>query len=159
VAILALAMPFMTLQIMFTPATNALGRPGIALRIAMSGAVILPSAFLIGIHWGTIGIAFAWLGAFPILLAVTAAFALPVIGASAADLAKSVSPGLLAAAAMAMAVLVLDRMLPPMASQARLAILVPSGAAAYGAFLFLFARHAIEEAIAMVIKRPAPQAL
>jgi O-antigen/teichoic acid export membrane protein len=32
VRVLALAMPFLTLQILFAPATNAIGRAGIALR-------------------------------------------------------------------------------------------------------------------------------
>ncbi len=153
VRVLALAMPFMTLQILFTPATNALGRSGIALRIAISGAVILPLAFLIGIQWGISGMAWAWLGGFPIHLIVTACLALPVIGVKASAVARAVSPAVIAAAAMAGLVLMLDRVLPEMAAQARFAILVPAGAAAYGAFLFLFARHAIEDAIALVRNR------
>jgi O-antigen/teichoic acid export membrane protein len=161
VQILALAMPLMTLQILFTPATNALGRPGIALRIGISGALVMPLAFLIGIQWGTLGMAWAWLAGLPIHLIVSAAAALPVIGVSALSLIRSVSPALIAASAMAGLVLLLDRLLPPMAVQARLAILVSSGGALYGAFLLLFARHVLEEALAMLRKRPAavPQAL
>jgi O-antigen/teichoic acid export membrane protein len=158
VRIVALAMPFMTLQLLFTPATNALGRPGIALRIAVSGALILPAAFLIGIQWGMTGMAWAWLAGFPIQAAVTAALALPVIGVRAPGLARAIMPGLAAAAAMAASVLLLDRMLPPMAVQPRLAILVCSGGAAYGALLFLFARNVIEEAIALARKRPSTAA-
>src|SRR6202161_2511369 len=45
---LALAMPFLALQILFAPATNALGRPRAALRVAMAGAAIMPISFLIG---------------------------------------------------------------------------------------------------------------
>jgi hypothetical protein len=78
-----------------------------------------------------------------------------VIGVSAPALVRAVSPGLVAALAMTGLVLVLDRLLPPMVVQARLAILVSSGAAFYGAFLFLFARHVLEEVLAMVRKRPA----
>lgn len=161
VRILALAMPFVTLQILFTPATNALGRAGIALRIAIAGAIILPGTFLIGIRWGTQGMAWAWLAGFPIHLIVTAVLALPVIGAGAGALARAVSPALVAAGAMATLVLLADRLLPAMAEQARLAILVPCGAAAYGAFLLLFARDVVEEALALVRRRPpaAAQAL
>src|SRR3546814_3727240 len=57
VAILALAMPFMTLQVMFAPVSNALGRPGTTARIAAVGAVLMPAAFLIGIRFGAIGLA------------------------------------------------------------------------------------------------------
>ena len=53
--ILAMAMPLMTLQILFAPATNALGRPGLAVRTGLVGAVLMPLAFLAGIRWGVDG--------------------------------------------------------------------------------------------------------
>ena len=40
VPILAMAMPMMTLQILFAPASNALGRPGIAVRTGLVGAAL-----------------------------------------------------------------------------------------------------------------------
>ena len=43
VPMLAMAMPLMTLQILFAPATNALGRPGMAVRTGLVGAVLLPA--------------------------------------------------------------------------------------------------------------------
>ena len=55
VPVLAMAMPLMTLQILFAPATNALGRPGMAVRTGLVGALLLPAAFLIGIQWGVAG--------------------------------------------------------------------------------------------------------
>ena len=55
VPILAMAMPMMTLQILFAPASNALGRPGMAVRTGLVGAVLLPLAFLAGIQWGMHG--------------------------------------------------------------------------------------------------------
>ena len=155
---LGLAMPFLTLQLLFTPATNALGRPAIALRIAISGAITLSMAFLIGIHWGTQGMAWAWLAGLPIHLMISAALALPVIGASPMALARAVAPALSAAGLMALLVFAIDSVLPPMAAQARLAILVSSGGAAYGALLFLFARRVVEEMLALVRSRPAAPA-
>ena len=55
VRLLALAMPFATLHILFAPATNALGRPGINARIAGVGAVVMPLAFLVGVRGGATG--------------------------------------------------------------------------------------------------------
>src|SRR3546814_17483958 len=75
VAILALAMPFMTLQVLFAPVSNALGRPGPTARIAAVGAVLMPAAILIGIRFGAIGLAWAWLLAFPIFTLITARMA------------------------------------------------------------------------------------
>ncbi len=155
VRILALAMPFMTLQILFGPATNALGRAGIALRVSLSGALIMTASFLIGIQFGTQGLAYAWLAAFPLLTAITAALSLPVIGVTAPALLRALMPGLGTSAAMVAVVLCLDTLLPPMPAEARLLILVSSGAAAYGALLVLFARKVVAELFALVRRRPA----
>jgi O-antigen/teichoic acid export membrane protein len=156
---LAMAMPFLTLQILFAPATNALGRPRAALRVAMAGALIMPVAFLIGSRFGTLGLARAWLFGFPLLTAATVALSLPVIGARPAGLARAIAPGLLASAAMAAAVAALDMLLPAMPVPARLGVLVLTGAAAYAALLFVFARPLVEQVIALALGRGAPVAV
>jgi O-antigen/teichoic acid export membrane protein len=158
VRLLALGMPFMTLQILFNPATNALGRPGVPLRAAMCGAAIMPLSFLVGVRFGTHGLALAWLTGFPILTVITAAMSLPIIGLSPAKLIRAIAPALLAAAAMVVPVLLVDSALPPLAPPARLGILVLTGVAAYVAFLLIFARAMVREVIEFVRKRPAAPA-
>jgi hypothetical protein len=153
-----MAMPFLTLQILFAPATNALGRARAALRVAMAGAAIMPVAFLIGSHYGTIGLARAWLFGFPILTAATVAMSLPVVGAGPARRAGAIAPGLLASAAMAAAVAALDSVLPAMPVPARLAILAGTGAAVYAGLLFAFARALVEEVVGLALGRPRPPA-
>jgi O-antigen/teichoic acid export membrane protein len=156
IRLLAWAMAFMTLQLLFQPATNALGQPRITLRVAMTGAVIMPLCFLAGIQFGIIGLAWAWLIGFPLFTAMAAALSLPVIGATAGGLARAVAPGLLAASAMAAAVAGLDSLLPGMAPPARLAGLVLFGAATYCGLLFVFARPLVEEVLALALRRPRP---
>lgn len=153
VGLLAWAMPFLTLQILFAPATNALGHARIALRVSMAGAVVLPICFLFAVRFGAEGLACAWLIGFPILTLATAAFSLPVIGASFAGLGRAIAPGLLASAAMAAGVKGLDLILPAMAPVARLALLVPFGAATYGAILLVFARPMLSEVSGFVLGR------
>lgn len=155
VPVLAMAMPLMTLQILFAPATNALGRPGLAVRNGAIGAVLMVAAFLIGIRWGTTGLAWAWLAGMAGLLAATLFFSLPAIGASRRALAGAVAPGFGAALAMAGLVAGLDSLLPPMADPARLALLVAFGGAAYAGLLFAFARPAVDDMIGMIRPRPA----
>ena len=152
--ILACAMPLMTLQILFAPATNALGRPGIAVRSGVIGALVMPAAFLTGIHWGTSGLAWAWLAGMALLLAATVLISLPAIGIGRRALAGAVAPALAAAAAMAAAVAALDSLLPRLGDAARLATLVPFGAGVYGLLLFLFARPVVEEMVALVRRQP-----
>ncbi|WP_419827381.1 lipopolysaccharide biosynthesis protein [Sphingomonas sp.] len=149
VRLLAFAMPFVTLHILFSPATNALGRPGVAARATAAGAVVLPVAFLIGVRFGPTGMAAAWVTAMPLLLAVSATLSLPVIGLRAATLARAVMPPIIAAAVMGGVVVAVDGALPAMAPAARLAFLVPVGVAAYAALVLLLARPLLTQAITM----------
>jgi len=149
VPLLAGAMPLMTLQILFAPATNAIGRPALAVRTGLIGALIMSVAFLVGIRWGTTGLAFAWLGGMATLLGATILVSLPAIGVSRAALARAVAPGLVASLAMAAAVASVDSLLPAIGDGQRLAVLVPFGAATYAALLLMFARPLVEEMVAL----------
>src|SRR3546814_20062534 len=62
VPLLTLAMPFLTLQIFFAPATNVPGTPGIAVRTGAAGAALLTLPFLLGIPFGLGGRPHAWPG-------------------------------------------------------------------------------------------------
>lgn len=158
VRLLAWAMAFMSLQLLFQPATNAIGLARLTVRVAIIGAVAMPLFFLVGIQFGTIGLAWAWLVGFPLYTLMTAAISLPAIGASWGGLFRAIAPGLGAAAAMGAAVAGLNSLLPAMAPGARLLILVPFGAATYCGLLFAFARPLVEEVIALVTRRPRPAA-
>ncbi len=153
VRLLALAMPFVTVQILFAPAVNALGATGVTLRAAVAGAIIMPLAFLIGSHFGPIGLAVAWLGAFPIYALFNATIALPVIGIAPGALFAAVRPALIAASGMAVAVLAVDQLLPAMTDLPRLAILVLLGVLVYAALAWTFARKVIGEVLRLVMRR------
>ncbi|WP_404336875.1 lipopolysaccharide biosynthesis protein [Sphingomonas sp. MMS12-HWE2-04] len=150
---LALAMPMMTLQILYSPATDACGRPGIGARNGVTGAVLLPVAFLVGVHWGLTGIVAAWFAAYPLYLAVSTWRTLPVLGVRWRDLGGAIAPPLLAGGAMGLVVSLADGALPVMAPVARLALLVPLGAAVYGCWLLLFARATLTSVIATLRRR------
>jgi O-antigen/teichoic acid export membrane protein len=152
VRLLALAMPWMTLLVLYTPACDARGRPGIGVGNGAAGAAILSIGFLVGVHWGPEGLAVAWIVAYPLYLLVASVRALPVIGARAAEVAGAVAPAMLAAVAMALAVIGVDRSLPPLAAPSRLALLVATAAAVYGGWLLLFARARLVE-VARLMRR------
>lgn len=147
VRLLALAMPAMTLQVLFTPICDAVGRPDIGLRTGIVGAVLMPLCFALGINWGVTGLAAAWLLGYPVYLVITAALALPVIGASARALIGTVVPVVIAAIGMGLAVFMVDGALPVLAPQGRMAILVATGAVLYLGWLGVFARPLLREAV------------
>lgn len=155
VHLLAFAMPFMTMQVLFTPACDARGRPGIGVRNGAVGALLLAAAFAIGVRWGPVGLAIGWIAAYPLYLGISAWRALPVIGANVRDLAEAIAAPLLASVAMALIVALVDHALPPLAPPFRLAILATTGVAAYGAWLALFARQTVRDIVGLVRMRRA----
>jgi len=157
VAILALAMPVMTLQIMFTPANNALGRPQVTARTNMFGAVLMPVAFLIAIQYGVFGLAWGWVIAFPLLTIFTYLQSHRHIGISAGDIGRAVWPGLSASVAMAAIVYGVDQLLPAMIVYLRLLLLVATGGLAYVGLLYILARPTLIEAIRLIVRRKPPQ--
>lgn len=154
VRLLALAMPFFALQIIFSPATNAMGKPGIYVQSSLAGALIMPAAFLIGIQTSPIGLGYAWLAGAPLLLLFTMLLSLPAIGARVRDIVKAVAPSAAAAAIMAATVLFVEaRFLATFSAPAQLALLVPLGAAIYIGLSWQLQRHTIEDLIGFVQKK------
>jgi len=150
---LALAMPMMTLQTLYAPASDACGRPGIGAQNGATGALLLPVAFLIGVHWGIMGLVMAWFAAYPLYLAISTWRTLPVIGVRLRDLVDGLAPPVIAAAGMAVLVALLARTLPPLPALAQLLLLGGAGATIYAGWLALFARETLNEVVALVRNR------
>jgi O-antigen/teichoic acid export membrane protein len=151
--ILAFAMPVQTLHILFAPAVNALGHTRITLRTSLFGAAIMPPAFLIGLHWGAIGLAYAWLLVFPLLPLCTFVQAHDKLGIGARQLAAAVAPGLLASLAMAGLVFVFGGTLGGLPPWQRLGLEIAFGGACYGALLLVFARRTVLELAGLLLRR------
>ncbi|MCZ8295399.1 MAG: lipopolysaccharide biosynthesis protein [Rhodobacteraceae bacterium] len=148
VTLLALAMPFMTLHVMFAPATNAIGRPGIATRSAILGALIMPAAFLTGVLADEArGIALAWLLGYPLLTAITAHWSLPIIGATKRQLLAALWPPVLAGGVMIGAVSAADMVAGSLGQAVRLVLLTATGGVTYGLVMLLFAPDRLREVL------------
>jgi O-antigen/teichoic acid export membrane protein len=159
VAIISLAMPFMTLQILFAPALNALGKPGVTMRTAAFGAVLMPVTFLIAARYGAIGLAWGWLAAMPLHTAFSYYQARPHIGIDLKGLAGALKPSVAAAAAMAALVWLLQALLPPVAAPAEFALLTTVGALFYAGLLRLAAPRLVEQVLGLVRGRKMPASL
>lgn len=144
--ILSVAMIMLTLQILFAPATNALGKPGIALRVSMAGSVIMPLVFLIAAPHGLQGLAWGWIVGMAAMLGLTVALSAPTMGLSLRQLVSALAPPALAALTMAAGVIAVSRLLPDMPALAELVLLVPLGGALYLAAMGLIARDRLVEA-------------
>ena len=150
VQLLAFAMPFVTLHVLYPPATNALGQPRIGAYSSAAGAVLLPIGFAIGVPYGAQGLAWAWVAVMPLLVLLSSSLSLPVIGLSWTRLGEAVLPPLGAALGMGAIVYGVGRMLPAMVPALRLATLIPVGVIAYAGFVALLARPIALQTLAML---------
>lgn len=147
--LLAWVMPFVTLQILFAPVTNALGRPRLAVYTSLAGAIIMTTCFAIGVDRGAFGLAEAWLLGFPVLTLVTAAISLPVIGLGPLTLLKEIARPLIAAAAMSAVVTIVDMLLPTLSTATHLMILVATGLSAFAVAAMIFARPILNDILTL----------
>jgi O-antigen/teichoic acid export membrane protein len=152
VAGLGLAMPAMVLQIVCSPATNALGLPRVYVMSSATGAVLMPVAFLWGVEGGIMGLVHAWWIAAPMLLAATLALTLPRIGVRLGELLTALFPVIAATAVMAAVVATLDRFIGDVHPLPHLAALVAAGGVTYLGTLWLGWRAVVLETWAMLRK-------
>jgi O-antigen/teichoic acid export membrane protein len=156
VSVLALAMPAMTLHILFAPALSAVGQPKISMQASLLGAVVMALAFILAIRWGAEGLAWAWLLAFPVVPLFTFLRSRRVLAITAAELGAAIAPGLGAGVAMALPVYALSTELAGWDSWSRLALLVVAGGLSYAAVLYVFSRATLLELVALVVRRRPP---
>ena len=153
VAGLALAMPAMALQIVCSPATNAMGVPRVYMMSNGFGALLFPTAFFVAVSSGAEGLVHAWWVCAPVLLAVTWTLTLPVIGLSLSRLLQALAPVMLANGLMVAAVLALDWLLPISSPLLELVLHGSAGAMTYALALFLFWPNILAETWAMLRQR------
>ena len=143
-------MPFFALQIVCSPATNAIGRPRIYVATSAFGALVFPAVFLVGIASGPMGLVHAWWVAAPSLLAFTLALTLPAIDVKLSDLIRELAPVAAACTVMAAGVLALGAFISPLPYIVQLVLLALAGALLYGGTLWLAWPRLLKETWAMI---------
>jgi teichuronic acid exporter len=157
-AVLALAISFRAILLLLPSYLQGIGDSRAAFWCTLAGAVIFPPAFLLGSHWGIMGVCYAWLGGYPVVYAVSAFIAARRGGPSMGALLFIPVQPMVAGAVMILATTLLRAYLPPHLSEVgRFAILVAAGAAVHGAILCtVFRERALE--LLRLVQRPRPDA-
>ncbi|MEM7781388.1 MAG: lipopolysaccharide biosynthesis protein [Pseudomonadota bacterium] len=158
IAGLALVMPAFALHLICSPVTNAMGRPKVYLFTSIAGAVIFPALFVWGAQDGAIGLVHAWWVAAPLLCTITLVVTLPRIAVSAVELVEAVTPIALACAAMAVAVLLTQRMVEIDIPFIALALHASVGAGTYAATFWFGYRGIVRETWALLRNRDSQTA-
>jgi Na+-driven multidrug efflux pump len=126
-----------------------------AMHMNGMSAVILPTAFLVGSHWGTAGIALAWCIAHPIVFVATVGRVLSRLEMTVADYFHAVKPAVLGCLAMAAAVLAIGYLFRTAPGGIRVTAEIAIGAIVYPGYLFLAQRDRLKALAAMWRERPA----
>jgi teichuronic acid exporter len=107
--------------------------------------VLLPTCFYVGVHWGVVGVAWAWVVGFPLSIMASVIMMARILGLPLTAYLKALRPALTACLGMIVAVLLLREILPPDWSHAaRLTAQVVTGALVYTAvILSLFFRPVV----------------
>jgi PST family polysaccharide transporter len=123
---------------LFAPILIALGRTRAVLWNNVLALLLLPPAFYVGSHWGTAGIAAAWMVVHPVPMAVIARRTFKAIDLAPRRYFASIWPAASAALTMAGVVLVLRATIAgDLAVPVRFGVLVAAGASTYVAALLL----------------------
>ena len=133
---IAVVMPLYALYTLMTPVVNAIGKPRVGLINSLIGLAIMPAAFLVGVRWGAIGLARAWLMGFPLMFVITTWRSLHAMRMGPGPVLRATAPALLCSALMAAAVIGGSRLVSagPIGD---LLILIAIGAATYVAAVAL----------------------
>jgi len=134
-----------------------LGETKFGVRLGIVDAIGLPTAFYIGSHWGTTGIAIAWAIAHPILVYIPSSIWLfRRLEVSWSSYVRALWPAISGCLVMTVAVPLVRMVVPTgLATGLRLALEVLAGATAYAACLFLFHRARVDKVWALWRHRAA----
>jgi len=139
--IICCIVPLRMLSVLFGTAVVGIGKASADVRNTIVSSIVLPTGFLVGIHWGVNGLATSWVIALPIVFCANFPRITRALGVRAVDVAASIWTATLAGALM-YGVIAAARVglvtIPPMG---RLPLLVIIGAAAYLGLLSVIDRR------------------
>jgi O-antigen/teichoic acid export membrane protein len=142
---------------------NVVGDSRFNMQSSMAMAVVLPTAFIIGSHWGNAGIAGAWMIGFPIVALPVSMRVFRRIELKWSEFLRVMAPALAGCASMAAAVLTVKHYFPAhFALPVRLLVLILTGAIAYtlvAGTLIYPRRHALRRAVSLLRNRGSAEVL
>lgn len=152
--LLCLIMPLRVLGPIVHAALQSVGRADVSFRNTCTAAVVMCLAFIIGCQFGLVGLALAWVLAFPCVFLANLVRACPHLDLQLGEVMGAVGRSALTSGVMYGCVALARELLtlPPLPL---LLVLVVVGAVAYLAASALFNRRGIDEALALL--RPERQ--
>jgi teichuronic acid exporter len=137
-------------SLIIPPFLMGLGQFAASLRNTIFGIVLFPVAFVVGSHWGLVGVCVAWLAAVPVQLLVLMRRVARISHTSIGDLAAAISPPLAGSVLMYLSVRTVAAVLPNWPVWGSFGALVAIGVVVYLLFGLLFMRPRFAELFDLV---------
>jgi O-antigen/teichoic acid export membrane protein len=152
--LLSLVMPLGLLANFFPSAIDALGRPDVGLKNVLVASFVMPIAFLIASHWGIIGIAVAWITAYPVVLIINMQCMLRVMKLRLSDFFRAIAPAAISGVGMYLSVWGGSWLLANNIGQLnKLLVMIGIGMLVYGALSLLINRQGCGEVYGLIRKK------
>ncbi len=158
--LLAVYAGFRSLMTILPQALVATGRARWTMWLNLALALVMPASFYIAAHWGTSGVAMAWIIAYPIpVVPMLIMYTLRVIDLPVRDYLRALWPASSGVLVMTVSVLAVGRLLPTRwPAGVSLVALTSVGALTYVGVLWYGHRDRIEAVLALVRKQRQPSA-
>jgi O-antigen/teichoic acid export membrane protein len=148
--LVALTIPFRMIGSVVSTTIMSMGRVDIALYTTVVGALVVPPLFVVGAHYGIVGLSFAWLVVAPAMFALNLFRSLPILGLSIPEIGSELWRPLAVSAVMFAVVEALRRGLDGWTDAPRFVALVAAGVVVYAGGMRLIHRTASAEALALL---------
>lgn len=130
--LVALVIPLRMVGALLATANSGMGRADVGFRNTLTGVVVLPACFLVGVQWGEVGLAAAWSVGVPIVFVLNFKRTSQVTGLTAGQLFGSIAHPLFSAVFMVLTLALVRHALPAtQPAWTTLALLIFTGATAY----------------------------
>jgi O-antigen/teichoic acid export membrane protein len=146
--LLPLIMPIRLVTGLVTPAVTGIGRADIVVRNNATALAVMAAGFLVGSHWGALGVALAWVILYPLTMVVNFKRSLSALALTRTDVLRALARPVVAAVVMYVIVATARASLPAQLPDAiRLMLLVLAGIVAYSTWTACFNRTQLREVV------------
>lgn len=152
VQLLTLTVPLRTISLSLIPTINGIGRPDMNTKIFVAACIIMPTAFLIGVRWGLLGVCYSWIISYSLWYVYMLKQLLPIIGLSMKSFLLSIIKPAIISVTMYSVIyftrIVMETL--PVSNWITLIILILIGGITYTGGIYIFCNNEFKEVIGLI---------
>ena len=155
--IVAVALPLRLLSVLLSSVVQGMGHAGLDLRNSITGVILLPCCFIVGVQFGAPGLALSWLIGLPLLVALNLYRSQAVLGIGIADALRALAKPAFFSAMMVVAVLATGQWSGRigLTNWPTIALMIAVATLAYLGLLFGLDRGSARQLLKLVRSKPA----